>query len=873
MSGLKDKLNQIKTSTQEWVDTTNEIVAGYRDYTPVEYIKSTGTQYIDTLVSMTPDTTFAFTFKTSVNARPSEAVSGNWLMGAYDINNNLVKGINFAGGVGTETLFLWSSIPYENGGTVVSVSSESVMDITTVSLDNNNAWIFNGDVQNVVQTLPDSSVVSDRTLYVCAVNTTTYDDPPYFDFGELYIYGLDISQGGQLIRKFIPCKDANGVACLYDEVSEGYFYNQGTGEFIVGRELNALSDNLAIIKSEKENKILAGNIRAGVSILGVEGLLDELDTTDGTAQSTDMLKDTVAYVNGERIVGTLPELANTSGATTWTYRNFSPVGSICVFAAEAPEDTIVRQGCVIDAVAPLSDITDAYGLTADKIMAGQYAFRMDGTATADATATAQDIRTGVVAYANGVRLEGTMEENLDTSDATATAYDILSGETAYVDGVKLTGTRSTLTDTSLPYAFTTTNDLTQFTWSTDYSIMNGTDTFILGPTSAGGYSGRVYTVNKEALPVDIDINNNSILLWYQRGFTMNSSNINGNCLTLCIGPKGGQFKSEYAGYSTYNYIRCYDANGNKVSFQWYLAWYIGELSTVTPESWQNQGSVSYANDYAGGSKYIYANEISRQYDYGYVDSRDYDYYIQITGLHDSVPLLQPGGQYLIKIDNQQMVNAMGLQAKDIMIGKNYLGVDGTAEISDFIAYDDCVALTEEILTGTYASPYEFLEYIEGTGSQYINTGVCPTAGTTSAQVEFQMTAAPSGEQWAFGQWYNEGWRCGGTSGVLETTRGFSYSSTVWLDRMIATSAASTITAPYPMFIFCQQEGGVPRYLSNGYMKIYGCKIWESGELIRDFVPARHIDTGTLGLYDKVHRKLYTNAGAGEFIAGDVVEEV
>lgn len=48
------------------------------------------------------------------------------------------------------------------------------------------------------------------------------------------VYYCKIWDNGTLIRDFIPVLDENSVPCLYDKVSETYFYNQGTGGFIYG---------------------------------------------------------------------------------------------------------------------------------------------------------------------------------------------------------------------------------------------------------------------------------------------------------------------------------------------------------------------------------------------------------------------------------------------------------------------------------------------------------------------------------------------------------------------------------------------------------------------------------------------------------------
>ncbi|MDO4945131.1 MAG: hypothetical protein Q4E74_08035 [Ruminococcus sp.] len=50
---------------------------------------------------------------------------------------------------------------------------------------------------------------------------------------------------------------------------------------------------------------------------------------------------------------------------------------------------------------------------------------------------------------------------------------------------------------------------------------------------------------------------------------------------------------------------------------------------------------------------------------------------------------------------------------------------------------------------------------------------------------------------------------------------------------------------------------------KGVFKLYGCKIWDNGVLVRDFIPCLD-GAGTPCLYDEVEQKFYYNSGTGNF---------
>ena len=50
------------------------------------------------------------------------------------------------------------------------------------------------------------------------------------------------------------------------------------------------------------------------------------------------------------------------------------------------------------------------------------------------------------------------------------------------------------------------------------------------------------------------------------------------------------------------------------------------------------------------------------------------------------------------------------------------------------------------------------------------------------------------------------------------------------------------------------------------MKLYYLEIYDNGLLVRSFVPCIRDEDGTIGLYDVVNNKFYTNQGTGSFMS-------
>lgn len=226
-------------------------------------------------------------------------------------------------------------------------------------------------------------------------------------------------------------------------------------------------------------------------------------------------------------------------------------------------------------------------------------------------------------------------------------------------------------------------------------------------------------------------------------------------------------------------------------------------------------------------------------------------------IRDYVPCISPAG-------------AVGLY--DLVDGKFY-GNSGTGV---FYAGPPVVTLPEG---------YTQLMYLESSGTQYINTGFTPNQDAR-IQLDCERTAANATDHFfgvrtgnsassAFAFYiYNSGWRWAYNNATASGTgpdigRYFIDANknvtTINGDTTLTgTYASFTAAAAAPLFAMLS----VPSGFSYGSFRLYTCRIYNNGLMVRNFIPCRNA-SGTIGLYDLVNGQFYTNAGTGTFTAGEV----
>lgn len=182
---------------------------------------------------------------------------------------------------------------------------------------------------------------------------------------------------------------------------------------------------------------------------------------------------------------------------------------------------------------------------------------------------------------------------------------------------------------------------------------------------------------------------------------------------------------------------------------------------------------------------------------------------------------------------------------------------------------------------TLPKGYIQLEYIQSSGTQYVDTNVKPTqAFLLDISIQTLQTTsggiAVSDQTWGtngFGVWCNAAAFGSQTKQSLSLYNDapiviklsqsglFLNGSSIW------TVNSETFTVPANMYLFALNRNGIISEKLTG--KLYSCKLYDNATLIRDFIPCKN-DAGAIGLYDLVNSKFYGNAGTGAFTAGPEV---
>lgn len=189
-------------------------------YTELQYIESTGTQYIDTDFAPNQDT------KIMMVAEPVSVVNVSASGGFAPYG---------AGNTSTDRafeLYSWNSKYNPNyDGQTIMVGTAATGKKLTITQDKNVFTLVSSDGTTVSHTFTYNSFTTPYTLTLFAVHRASLLK------GLQKIYSCQLYDNDTLVRNYVPCINPSGVVGLYDTVNDAFYQNAGTGAFTAGEEI------------------------------------------------------------------------------------------------------------------------------------------------------------------------------------------------------------------------------------------------------------------------------------------------------------------------------------------------------------------------------------------------------------------------------------------------------------------------------------------------------------------------------------------------------------------------------------------------------------------------------------------------------------
>ena len=186
-----------------------------REYTQVDYIKSSGTQYIDTGVKGNQDTKINLDFEAT-----NFSYSGNkTIIGSRKGATEKHYGITISAGANPYLYSGYNNVSQQ--GVPISLNTKY-----NVFKDKNIMYLDNTQITNATYT----TFETPTNMFIFAM-----DEVSAKFYSSIKLFNLKIYNDNVLVRDFIPCyRNSDNEVGLYDLVNNVFYTNQGTGAFTYG---------------------------------------------------------------------------------------------------------------------------------------------------------------------------------------------------------------------------------------------------------------------------------------------------------------------------------------------------------------------------------------------------------------------------------------------------------------------------------------------------------------------------------------------------------------------------------------------------------------------------------------------------------------
>ena len=188
-----------------------------KEYTELEYIESTGKQYIDTGVFGNENLVIQASYKLS------DGNSVCYLFGACSAYNTNVFAMSY-NPLNNKLYRYFIGARTEIYGSVNNDAFSKITDVQNSSFSKDKV-VINTEEYNVTSRVPFSTPVTMTIFARKEPNKVTY-------FSKIKLRSFKMISNEKIIKDFIPVLDSNNKPALYDKVENKFYYNEGSGEFL-----------------------------------------------------------------------------------------------------------------------------------------------------------------------------------------------------------------------------------------------------------------------------------------------------------------------------------------------------------------------------------------------------------------------------------------------------------------------------------------------------------------------------------------------------------------------------------------------------------------------------------------------------------------
>lgn len=245
-----------------------------------------------------------------------------------------------------------------------------------------------------------------------------------------------------------------------------------------------------------------------------------------------------------------------------------------------------------------------------------------------------------------------------------------------------------------------------------------------------------------------------------------------------------------------------------------------------------------------------------------------------------------GKIYYCKIYDNNILVRDFIPAKRISDGKRGLWDKVNLKFYTDEKGGNFAAGTEKTAIAAIGTP---IEYIQSSGTQYIDSNFIPKATTRtimkaepmawsawSAFFGTRNTTSPTASQayiaavpatTLYRSDYFGSSLTAETPTIMQITNIDKNKNICSFNNIMITNTSSTVNATTNMFLLALNDVGTAKYFLSA--KLYSCQIYDGNTLVRDFIPIK-TTTNIYGLWDNVNKVLYKNAGTGAFTGGSAI---